>query len=179
MKSLFIFVTSIVMFQVNAMEAAPYTGQQTRAIKALSLTEIDGLKNGKGMGLAKAAELNHYPGPLHVLDEADKLFLSPVQKEQTTNLFTAMRKEAKEIGAKIITAEALLDAMFATGKASENELQLKLNEIAQYRAQLRFVHLKTHIQQKKILTDQQIKHYDVLRGYSGNGSKHQNHHTHH
>jgi hypothetical protein len=49
------------------MPATPHAGQQTRTIKALSDDEIAALCNGKGMGMAKAAELNGYPGPIHVL----------------------------------------------------------------------------------------------------------------
>src|SRR5262249_20157560 len=44
-----------------------YAGRQTRAIKALSEEDIAPLLNGEGMGMAKAAELNGYPGPKHVL----------------------------------------------------------------------------------------------------------------
>lgn len=43
----------------------PYTGQQARPIKALSDAEIAALRKGEGMGMAKAAELNGYPGPVH------------------------------------------------------------------------------------------------------------------
>src|SRR5208282_406614 len=43
--------------------------------------------NGEGIGLAKAAELNHYPGPRHVLDIADKLGLSTDQLTATRALF--------------------------------------------------------------------------------------------
>ena len=53
--------------------AMPYAGQQTRAIKALSDDEIAAFLNGEGMGFAKAAELNGYPGPAHVLTLAQKL----------------------------------------------------------------------------------------------------------
>jgi len=49
------------------MPATPYAGQQTWTIKALSEDEIAALRNGEGMGMAKAAELNGYPGPIHVL----------------------------------------------------------------------------------------------------------------
>src|SRR5581483_6020910 len=52
---------------------SPYAGQQSREIKSLSDREIDGLKNARGLGLAKAAELNGYPGPMHVLELADAL----------------------------------------------------------------------------------------------------------
>ena len=52
------------------MPETPYAGQQTRTIKALSDDEIAALRNGEGMGMAKAAELNGYPGPIHVLSLA-------------------------------------------------------------------------------------------------------------
>ena len=46
---------------------APYAGQQTRTIKALLPADVTALLKGEGMGMAKAAELNGYPGPLQVL----------------------------------------------------------------------------------------------------------------
>ena len=51
----------------------PYAGQQQRAVKALSEQQVADLRAGRGMGLALAAELNGYPGPLHVIELADKL----------------------------------------------------------------------------------------------------------
>src|SRR5215469_14793256 len=45
----------------------PYAGQEARTIKALSDDDIAALRKGEGMGMAKAAELNGYPGPVHVL----------------------------------------------------------------------------------------------------------------
>ena len=56
---------------------------QTRPIKALSDDQVADLKNGRGMGLALAAELNGYPGPAHVLELADKLALSADQRTQS------------------------------------------------------------------------------------------------
>ncbi|MBT2326834.1 hypothetical protein J7E62_31490 [Variovorax paradoxus] len=60
----------------------PYAGEQQRAIKSLSEKDIADLQAGQGMGLAKAAELNGYPGPAHVLEHADALQLTAVQREQ-------------------------------------------------------------------------------------------------
>lgn len=131
------------------------------------------------MGLAKAAELNHFPGPRHVLDDARKLDLTNDQLDKTKKIFKLMKKEAIVIGKKIITEEKFLDNMFAGGKLSAADLQKKLDEISKYRAQLRFVHLKAHLEQKKILSSRQVKHYDMLRGYSGNSSNHKNHNGHH
>ena len=56
-----------------AQTASPYAGQEQRSIKALSDREISDLTEARGMGLAKAAELNSYPGPLHVLELASAL----------------------------------------------------------------------------------------------------------
>lgn len=55
---------------------APYAGLQQRSVKALSDQQIGDLRAGRGMGLALAAELNGYPGPLHVLEFAEKLGLT-------------------------------------------------------------------------------------------------------
>ena len=179
MKNIVLFIFSLVVNQVNAMESAPYAGQQNRSIKALSISEIEGLKKGKGMGLAKAAELNHFPGPRHVLDEAEKLSLTDAQLKQTNDLFKVMQKQAIVLGNKILKSERSLDKMFAYGKLTATELKNKLNEIGQYQTELRFVHLKTHLTQKKILTSRQIKHYDMLRGYNDPSSKGKTHHGHH
>jgi hypothetical protein len=46
-------------------QVSPYAGEQGRAIKALSQKEVSDLLDGAGMGYAKAAELNRYPGPMH------------------------------------------------------------------------------------------------------------------
>ena len=64
-----------------AHNASPYAGQQTREIKALSSTQTADLLAGKGMELAKAAELNGYPGPMHTLELATQLELSTEQKQ--------------------------------------------------------------------------------------------------
>jgi len=67
--------------------ADEYRGQQDRAIKALSADEVAGYLQGKGLGLAKAAELNQYPGPSHVLALASELELTETQKDQTRKIF--------------------------------------------------------------------------------------------
>ena len=58
---------------------APYAGQEKRAIKALAQGEIEGYEKGRGLGLARAAELNHYPGPMHVLEFSKELKLTKEQ----------------------------------------------------------------------------------------------------
>lgn len=70
---------------------SPYTSQQDRSIKALSSERIAGLQAGRGLGYAKAAELNGFPGPKHVLELAEELALSDDQRARTRALSSPCR----------------------------------------------------------------------------------------
>src|SRR5690606_32619422 len=94
---------------------SPYEGEEGRQIKALSAEQAADLLDGRGMGFALAAELNGYPGPLHVLELAKELSLTDKQRGQTQALFARMREAARAIGREIVDAEAALDRRFATG----------------------------------------------------------------
>ena len=89
----------------------PYAGLDTRTVKALSEKQIADLKAGRGMGLALAAELNGYPGPLHALDLAEALKLTAGQRSRIRELHDAMRAEAIIAGEALIRAEATLDKL--------------------------------------------------------------------
>lgn len=145
--------------------ASPYAGQEQREIKALSPTEIEDLLAGRGMGLAKAAELNGYPGPAHVLELADRLQLTPEQRTATQALFEGMSQDARRLGAAIVAAERDLERGFAEHRLDEGDLQARLNALGALQAELRFVHLRTHLAQAALLTPAQIARYDALRGY--------------
>ena len=158
----------------------PYAGQELRNIKSLDSTEVAGLLQGRGMGLAKPAELNHYPGPKHVLDLGDTLQLNDHQRRATQSLFDRMLREARPLGSQIVDREKQLDELFASGKATEEQLQSLLLEIGRLRSQLRFVHLRAHVAQRALLSAKQIEHYDAARGYHGGGhGQHSQHHEHH
>jgi hypothetical protein len=73
----------------------PHAGQQQRAIKALSAGDVAGLLAGSGAGFAKAAELNGYPGPLHVLELANELRLSDAQAESTRSLMARHKRKPR------------------------------------------------------------------------------------
>src|ERR671936_1965369 len=87
----------------------PYAGLEGRPIKALSEQQIADLRAGRGMGLALAAELNGYPGPMHVLEMADRLGLSDQQRAKIRELFAAMKSEAVPLGETLIAQETDLD----------------------------------------------------------------------
>ena len=94
-----------------------YSGLQNRPVKALSDTEISDLRQGKGMGMALAAELNGYPGPRHVLDSADRIGLSQEQVARTRQLFAEMKAGAEFLGRRIIELETDLDRRFRTASS--------------------------------------------------------------
>lgn len=145
--------------------AQPYAGMQSREVKALSSEEVEQLRAGSGMGFAQAAELNRYPGPMHVLEMADELGLTDEQRVTATRAFDEMRKAAVERGEKIITTETHLDVAFADASIDEERLAKMTGHIAALRGELRAVHLKAHLVMKRVLTDEQITKYDRLRGY--------------
>ena len=155
-----------------AQTTSPYVGQQQRMIKALSEDDIQCLLEGRGMSLAKAAELNSYPGPLHVLQLANELGISDVQRAATEALYTDMRNKAQPIGRKIIEAERNLDEAFANSRIDPAILRSLVHAIAILQSELRSVHLEIHLAQRSLLTPEQISRYDVLRGYGDNRSPH-------
>ena len=144
-----------------------YAGQQGRDIKALSEQEAADLLAGRGMGLARAAELNHHPGPAHVLELKEKLALTPEQLAATVDSFARMEAAAKPLGAALIDRERALDGAFRSGSLAAEELSRRTDEIAAFQGKLRAVHLGAHIEMKRILSPQQVASYDALRGYTG------------
>jgi Spy/CpxP family protein refolding chaperone len=160
---------------------SPYTGQEKRAIKALSAEEIQALLSGQGMGLAKAAELNHYPGPRHVLDLGAQLPLSEAQRAETQKIYDHMHQEAVRLGALIVDKEKELDQLFAAQVAQSDALQGLTRQIAQLQGELRLVHLRAHVEMKRLLSPEQVEAYDALRGYtaSAGAAPHTGHHHHH
>ena len=146
--------------------ASPYAGQEARALKALSEEEIAAYRSGAGMALARVAELNHYPGPRHVLDLAAGLGLTDAQRAAVEEQFGAMQSEAVRLGAEILAREADLEAMFAGGTAVPDRATALMEEIGHLNGRLRAVHVRAHIATRALLTDDQTAAYDRLRGYA-------------
>ena len=158
----------------------PYAGMQTRSIKALSDAQIGDLQAGRGMGLALPAELNGYPGPLHVLELADKIGLSADQRGKVQQLFDAMKAEAIAVGARLIEQEAELDRQFSGRTITAETLKAMTAQIASTQGQLRETHLKYHLSTVSLLNPHQIQQYTQLRGYGGDtpAGPHQHHRQH-
>jgi Spy/CpxP family protein refolding chaperone len=164
-----------IAFVTSVHAQTPYGGMQARSIKALSDQQIADLGDGRGMGLALAAELNGYPGPSHVLELADTLDLSAEQRAEMRRLFDSMKAEARLLGSKLIEQEADLDRQFASRIITPESLKASTAAVAATQGMLRETHLKYHLSTGNILTASQLKKYAELRGYGG-GHKHRHHH---
>lgn len=176
-KMLALFILFVIPPAVFAQTAhSLYSGQEKRGIKALSEKEIQAYLAGEGMGLAKAAELNHYPGPRHVLELAKQLNLSAAQLAQTQKAYDRMHTAAVRLGKLIVAKEQALDSLYATQKIDATQLRAVAGEIAKLQGELRVTHLNAHLEMKKILSPQQVAKYDELRGYGkGMTQKHGKH----
>jgi Spy/CpxP family protein refolding chaperone len=173
MKSLLLVLALLPGFAI-----AQYAGQESRDLKALSPDEVKQYLSGAGMGYAKSAELNRFPGPMHALELADKLDLSPEQRQKTQALMAAHKAEARAIGAKLIAAEGALEALFRSGTVEQDQLQKAVQQAAALQGEYRLSHLETHRRMRALLTDEQVRRYDHLRGYAapgGHGGTKHNH----
>lgn len=143
----------------------PYAGLQQRDVKALSEQQVADLKAGRGMGLALAAELNGYPGPLHIIELQEQLQLTPEQRQLFQQLYESMKTEAIAVGEALIARERALDQQFAAGKMTTDDLARLTARIGETQGALRAVHLKYHLTSADLLTPDQRQHYAQLRGY--------------
>jgi Spy/CpxP family protein refolding chaperone len=167
------------MLAVSAQAAdMPYAGQQNRPIKTLSDNDIAALRKGEGMGMAKAAELNGYPGPAHVLALAFQLGLTETQRQQVAAVFERMSAAAKLLGAELITREQMLDQLFANGEITPDRLAAETTVIGELQGRLRAVHLAAHLETRPILSAEQIARYEHLRGYADPASSPKHHQPH-
>jgi len=148
--------------------SSSYAGQETREIRTLSEEDIRQLQNGEGWGLAKAAELNGLPGPAHLLEMANAgvIRFTAEQLDRILTLHRDMKAQAIPLGLSLIEQERKLNLRFATGDLSEDELRRLLHQIAETTAELRYLHLSTHLKTQPILNPHQIRTYNSIRGYA-------------
>jgi Spy/CpxP family protein refolding chaperone len=145
---------------------SPYAGQQTRAIKALSAQEVDDLLEARGMALAKPAELNGYPGPLHAIEMKDQLGLSARQAVAIVAIKSREDEAARALGADIVKTERELDQAFATRSVSERQVRNFTRKLGEMQGRLRALHLIAHLETTAVLTPAQVARYNELRGYA-------------
>lgn len=145
-------------------ESVPLRADDTPT--GLSADDVAGLLAGAGMGLARPAEMNSYPGPMHVLELADDLGLTPEQRTEAERLMHEVKAEARTLGAQIVERERHLDQLFAGGEATPEMVDRISAHIAVANGQLRAAHLRAHVAMRDALTPEQIVTYDRLRGHT-------------
>lgn len=124
------------------------------------------IERGEGFGMAMAADRNGYAGPKHALELREQLKLSAEQVAAMEKLRAAMLEQALAKGRELLAAEEQLEKMFREGR-SESELQAQTLRIGTLRAEVRWVHLRTHLAAEKVLTADQKAAYQKLRHGSG------------
>ena len=174
-----VLIGALVAFSLTTMTAvaanndgkSAYVGQEDREIKALAPDRIAGLKAGAGLGYAKAAELNGYPGPAHLIELAHQIPLGPGQLTQVVEIRDRMRSDSIALGEKLLDAESALEKAFRAGGLSEEWLGTLTSNIGTVEGKLRARHLAAHLEVTALLSSDQIMRYSNLRGY-GTSNKH-------
>ena len=77
-----------------------------------------------------------------------------------------MKARAIPVGLRLIEEERELNRRFAAGEFTDEELGQLLEQIADTTAELRYIHLSTHLQTLPILEPRQVHTYNRIRGYS-------------
>ena len=159
-------VATFAFSEADHSHKSKYAGEEKREIKSLSANDIEELRNGKGWGLAKAAELNGLPGPVHLLEMKEEIDLSAEQIRAIEDIYVKMKQQAVPLGLELIELERELNNHFANRTITNVLLHQILQKTAQVHGQLRYVHLSAHLKTPDILKAEQITLYNKLRGYS-------------
>ena len=144
---------------------SPYAHTQSNEVSTLTPEEVRELRNGEGMGLARPAELNQFPGPKHLLELVSDLDLSQAQIDRIKAIRKKMKMRAIAKGEAILEMERHLANLFASGHPSVAEMDRVTGHLGMMRGQLQAIHLLAHIESARELTSEQIEGYDRLRGY--------------
>jgi len=118
---------------------------------------------GRGFGMAFAADQNGYPGPMHVLELKDRLTLTADQEVKMRELMHAMFAESRPKSARLLEAEAKLRHLFAGRAADDAALRTAVGEVERARSEVRLVHLLTHLKTRDLLTEDQRRVYHEAR----------------
>lgn len=150
---------------------APHHATPGVEIPGLGTDEIAELREGRGMGLARVADVQGYPGPRHVLDAwtAGSLPLSKEQVAQVQDIGRAMELEARRVGSLVLDSERELALAFRSGTIDVTSLRPRLDRIAALRGELRAVHLNAHLATRAVLHPAQLARYAELRGHALDG----------
>jgi hypothetical protein len=147
-------------------------------IPGLEPEEVRALLQGEGMGQARVADVQGYPGPRHVLQAwtAGRLPLSDAQLTRIQAIAGAMDAEAHRLGRLVLDAEEELALAFGAGRIDVTDLEARVGRIAALRGALRTAHLRAHLATRAALDRAQLARYAEYRGApAGAGAPHSGH----
>jgi len=163
----------VALFLIAAVPAGAQSGhehghgggdaQPHRRVEACQIEFDAVVADGRGAGLAFAADQNGYPGPLHVLELKDTLRLTSEQETRVRALLEAMFAEARPRAARLAEAEARLQRIFAENGAEAGTVRTAVAAAEHARAELRLAHVLTHLRTHDVLTEDQRQLYHRLR----------------
>ena len=162
-------VIALVSASASAQHAhgtSPYAHGQSAEIPSLTAEEVRELREGDGMGLARAAELNRFPGPRHLLELKAELGLTGNQLRRIEAIYEKMKAQAVAKGETILAAERHLAGLFASGGPTAANVTQATGHLGVMQGELRAIHLLAHIEAARELTPEQVESYHRLRGYS-------------
>lgn len=161
---LFLLSTSV----YGSIHRSTYADQEKSPIASLTLQDYDFLKSGSGMalgGMAKAAELNGFPGPKHILEMKEQLELTSLQTKKIEDIFNRMNERSRKLGEAYLSLEAMLDQEFKKASINEEILANLVEKASELQGKLRLSHLQAHLESRPLLNEKQLKLYSKLRGY--------------
>jgi Spy/CpxP family protein refolding chaperone len=138
-------------------------GEGHRAAEACATQFDQVVADGRGFGMAFAADQNGYPGPMHILELRERLGLTPDQVTRAEALMRAMFEQSRPKSRHLLDAEARLRRLFADGVATEAAVRAAVADVERAHADVRLVHLLTHLQARDLLTDPQRRLYHEAR----------------
>ena len=145
----------------HAHGGAGAQGHQVAQTCASEFEKVVG--EGRGFGLAFAADQHGYPGPMHVLERKDRLKLTADQEAKARELMHAMLAESRPKSARLLDAEARLRRLFADRAADEAAVRAAVADVERARSEVRLVHLLTHLKTRDLLTEAQRRTYHEAR----------------
>ena len=123
------------------------------------------LSLGQGNGARQGGRAQRLPGPAHVLELARRLHLTADQKVKTEALFKRMQARAISLGKELVEEERVLNNIFALQSVTPEALGSSLARIVKLQGQVRQVHLEAHLEQTALLSPEQVRQYNRIRGY--------------
>ena len=152
---------------VDAQHHAAHAGAEAVPHHALVQTYEkafeQNIAEGRGFGMAFAADQNGYPGPLHVLELKDRLKLTSEQETKMQAMLTAMFAESRPKSARLLESEAKLRQLFAGARADEASVKAAVLEVEKARTEVRLVHLLSHLKTREVLSEDQRRLYHQAR----------------